>query len=588
MRSWYRIGIAGLGALVLLSGFLVPQRSSAQVGEAHRLMILNLQPTAEGSDRFGRDVARELRRLISQFPTHDAIEEREVRDVARQYDVDERRLDCVGGQQMARFVEAQVIFCGFTTENRQDETFTTTGVQFAAPGGTAFAIEDRTWGRRDARAAATFFSEQLAEFTEQQNRLTWCGQYYEAEDYANAEENCRIALQLDPENIPARFVLSHLLEDTDRREEAYDEALRVLELDGLHEDALNFAGFLAAMLGDKTAARAHYEELLELDPDNAAVRMRVAYELAQAGDAAGAKDLIKTGLDLAPDNVELLGRYAAYATRAAQDVMEAAEPGAPLSMEAGEYYSEALDGYQRAYKIQGMEMEWSHLRNMLATMNQLEQLDEAIALAEEIRQTHGQEPQFWSDYANILNKTGDVVAALQALDELASLDAEYENIKTRRGAWLLEQGRAEEAVPYLAQAIEAGEQTPAQVVNIIFNHGYQQGFLQQNWDYTVEILGMARAHADLVPEGLSGRTDFFYGYSLFKQAEALEGPGTVESAQLTLPKFQQVQRILQQSNVSAFAETQEAFRANLTEVLGATEQFILRQERLIERGRQGR
>ncbi|MDE2653231.1 MAG: hypothetical protein OXI71_05370 [Gemmatimonadota bacterium] len=588
MRSWYRIGIAGLGALALLSGFLVPQRSSAQVGEAHRLMILNLQPTGEGSDRFGRDVARELRRLISQFPTHDAIEEREVRDVARQYDVDERRLDCVGGQQMARFVEAQVIFCGFTTENRPDETFTTTGVQFAAPGGTAFAIEDRTWGRRDARAAATFFSEQLAAFTEQQNRLTWCGQYYEAEDYANAEENCRIALQLDPENITARYVLSHLLADTDRLQEAYDEVLRVLELDGLHESALNFAGYLAAQLGDRTAASAHYEELLELDPHNAAVRMQVAYDLGEAGYPADAMEKIKAGLELAPENLDLLERFAAYAMAAARDAMEAAEPGAPLSLEAGEYYSEALDGYRRAYEIKGMEMEWSHLRNMLATLNQLEQLDEAIALAEEIKQTHGQEPQFWSDYANILNKSGDVNDALEKLDMLASLDADYENIKARRGAWLLEAGRAEEAGPYLEQALEAGERTPSQLVNTFFNHGYQQGLQTQNWDYLAEILAMARPYADMVDEVLSGRTDFFYGYALLRQAQILEEPGTLESAQLSLPKFQQVQRIFNQSNVAAFAETGENFKANLADWLGATEQFILRQERLIERGRQSR
>ncbi|MCY4573122.1 MAG: tetratricopeptide repeat protein [Gemmatimonadetes bacterium] len=587
MRSWYRIGIAGLGALTLLSGFLLPQRTSAQVGEAHRLMILNLQPTGEGSDRFGRDVARELRRLISQFPTHDAIEEREVRDVARQYDVDERRLDCVGGQQMARFVDAQVIFCGFTTENRGDETFATTGVQFAAPGGNAFSIEDRTWGRRDARAAATFFSEQLAAFTEQQNRLTWCGQYYEAQDYASAEENCRAALELDPDNIAARYVLSHLLADTDRLDEAYDEVLHVLELDGLHESALNFAGYLAAQLGDRAAASAHYEKLLELDPDNAAVRMQVAFDLAEAGYAADAMEKIKAGLELAPDNLELLERYAAYAMVAAQGIVEAAEPGAPLSMEAGEYYSEALSGYQRAYEIKGMEMEWRNLRNMLATLSQLEQLDEAVDLAEEVRNTHGEEPQFWSDYANILNKTGDLDGALGALDMLASLDPEYEYIRTRQGAWLLDAGRAEEADPYFEQAIEAGEQTPAQVHNSIFNHGYQQGFLEQNWDYTVEILGRARAHTNQVQEALSGRTDFFYSYALFKQAETLEGPGTVESAQLTLPKFQQVQEILNQSNVAAFADTGENYKANVTDLLGATEQFILRQQRLIERGRRG-
>ncbi len=585
MRSWYRIGIAGLGALTLLSGFLVPQRSSAQVGEAHRLMILNLQPTGEGSDRFGRDVARELRRLISQFPTHVAVEEREVRDVARQYDVDERRLDCVGGQQMARFVDAQIIFCGFTTENREDQTFTTTGVQFAAPGASAFAIQDSTWGRRDARQAATFFSEQLAAFTEQQNRAMWCGEYYRAQDYAGAEENCRVALDLDPNNIPARYVLSHVLKETDRIQDAYDEVLRVLELDGLHEQALNFAGFLAANLGDRVAAQEHYQELLDLDPENAAVRMQVGFDLAEAEEWVLAMELIKAGLDYAPDNVDLLERYAAYATLAAREIVAAAEPGAPLSMEAGQYYSEALEGYRGAYAIKGMEMESGALRNMLATLNELGQLEEAVELAKSVLETHGEEPQFWSIYADILNKTGDVEGALEALEELAVLDPEYDNVRARQGAWLLEAGRSEEAIPYLEQAIAAGEQSAEQVVTIIFNDGYLQGVQERDWDYALRILGLARNFSDMVPEGLSGRTDFFYGYSLFEQAQVLEAPGTLESARASLPKFQELQEILNQGNVATFAESQESFRAWLPEALGATEQFIIRQERLIERGR---
>ena len=581
--SRLRIGITGLGVLTLLSGFLLPERASAQVGDAHRLMVLNLQPRNDGSDRFGRDVANELRRLMNQLPTHEPIDARELRDIARQYDIDERRLDCVQGQQMSRFVDAQVVFCGYTIEN-DDRTFTTTGVQFSAPGGSTLSIEDRTWGRRDARAAATFFSEQLAAFTEQQNRATFCGMYYEAKDYVSAEENCRIALELDPSNIPARYVLSHLLEDTERPQEAYDEVLQVLELDGLHEEALSFAGYLAATLDNKPAARAHYEALLELDPTNSVVRMQVAYDLSQAGDAAGAMALIKTGIELEPDNVQLLEAYGGYATVAAQELMAAAQPGAPLSIEAGTYFTEALSGYEAAYEIKGTEMDSRHLRNMLATLNHLGQLADAIELAESVLQTHGDEAQFWSIYADILNKNGDLDGALGALDELAARDAEYANINARRGTWILEDGQDEEAIPALEAAIVAGELTPDQVVNIVFNNGYQKGIQPEDWAYAVRVLGRARAFGDLVSDGLSGRTDFFYGYAKFKEAVIQEEPGTVESAELTLPKFQEVQRVFGQAHVAAYAEG-AGLKGNLDEVLGATEQFIVRQERLIERGR---
>ena len=584
MSSRLRIGITGLGVLTLLSGFLVPERASAQVGDAHRLMLLNLQPRNDGSDRFGRDVANQLRRLLDQLPTHEPIDARELRDVARQYDIDERTLGCVQGQQMARFVDAQVIFCGNTIQN-EDGTFTTTGVQFSAPGGSTLSIEDRTWNRRAAREAATFFSEQLAAFTEQQNRATFCGMYYEAQDYASAEENCRIALELDPANIPARYVLSHVLEDTERHREAYEEVLRVLELDGLHEDALSFAGYLAATLDDKEAARGHYQALLELDPTNAVVRMQVAYDLAQAGDVEGAMSLIKDGIELAPDNVDLLEMYGGYATRAAQDAMASAPPGAPLSMEAGTNFTEALGAYQRVYEIKGTEMDSRHLRNMLATLNHLEQLDEAVELAESILETHGDEAQFWSIYADILNKNDDLDGALTALDELAARDPAYANLNARRGMWILEAGRDEEAAPFLEEAIQAGELQPGQVVNIYFNNGYTKGVQLDEWAHAIRVLGRARAFGELVPEGLSGRTDFWYGYAIFKEAEIQEKPETVASAELTLPKFKQVQQILGQANVAAYIELQPSLRTNLAEVRGATEQFIIRQERVIERGR---
>ena len=66
---------------------------------------------------------------------------------------------------------------------------------------------------------------------------------------------------------------------------------------------------------------------------------------------------------------------------------------------------------------------------------------------------------------------------------------------------------------------------------------------------------------------MSGRTDFFYGYSLFKQAEAQEAPETVESAQLTLPKFQQVHEILSGANVAAFVQQHRRdWKRNLAEV----------------------
>lgn len=586
MRSWLRIGITGVGVLSLLGSFILPARSSAQTGEAHRVMILFLQPADDGSDRFGRDVANELRDILKLFPAHDPIDEREIRDAARQFDLDHRQLDCVQGRQLANRLDVTMLFCGSYTENSQDQTVTATGVRFAAPGGSAFDIEDRIWGRRDAEEAATFYSEQLSSFTEQQSRAAFCGQYYDAKDWASAEENCNIALELDPSNTSVRYVLSHVKQEQGLVDEAYAEVLRVIGLDALHEDALNFAGFLAATLGDKSAAREHYLAYLALNPGNAAVRMRVAYDLAQAGDAEGAMLLTEEGLEIESDNVDLLEQYAQFATSAARDARQAEDPNQPMSMEVGGFFSKAAAAYLKAYGIKGAEMESGHLRNMLATLLELGQLEEAGEIAEQVLLTHGEEPQFWSLHADILNRTGRVDDALAALEKLAELDPNYPNVRARQGSWLLGVGREDEALPFLQQAIDAGEQSADQVANMIFAPGYRKGVDVEDWDYAIRLLGLAKTFDGQLSDRMSGQVDFWYGYSLYKKAVGLEGPQTLQSAELTLPLFRQVKAILEQERVGAYA-TETDLNGNLTEVLAATQRFIEIQEALIERGRRG-
>jgi tetratricopeptide (TPR) repeat protein len=597
MRSWLRIGITAMGVLSLVSAFLLPARSSAQVADAHRVMILWLQPQDGASDRFGRDVANGLRDVLRLFPAHEPIDEREVRDAADQYDLDFRRLGCVQGRQLANLLNVSMLFCGEYSQSAEDQSWTTTGVQFAAPGGSSLEIEDRTWGRRDARPAAEYFSEQLAEFTEQQNRAAYCGDYYRAEDWVNAEENCGIALELDPSNTTVRYVYSHVKQAQGLHGEAYDLLLEVIEQDRLHEDALLSAGYLAATeLQDKAAARRHYEAYLELNPGNAQVRMNVAYELLQAGDAEGAMLLTEEGLEIEPDNVDLLEMYGSFATLAAQDAMGALGPNQPMSMEVGGFFTKAAEAYRKAYEIRGAEMEAGHLRNMIASLYQLGQLDEAADISEQVLETHGEDGQFWSLYADILNRIGRVDDALAALESLVEINPEYPNVRARQGTWLLAVGREDEALPYLQQAVEAGEQSADQVANNIFATGYRQGvaLAQQatqagtspleHWDFAIKLLGMAKSFDDQLSERMSGQIDFWYGYSLYQKSVVLEEPQTLQTAELTLPLFEQVRQILAQEKVTGYAAAAD-LSGNLSEVREATERFIEIQEALIERGR---
>ncbi len=553
--------------------------AGAQVAERARVMVTNLRPIDDANKNFGRDLAKELRELINQSPRHQPVEEREVRDMAKQFDIEYDELDCIQSLQMAGQVNAKVVFCGTITENRDDRTFTLSGIQFAAPGGASLSIEDKTWSRDDPELAAQEIMGAFETFVEQGLAADFCGQYFDSQDWASAEENCTKALEMNPDYTQVRFVYANVLRQTDRLQEAYTETLQVIEADPLHEDALQLAGFLAATLGMPEQAREHYAAYLVLNPGNAQVRMSIAYDLAQAGDPEGAMLLVEEGLEIEPDNVELLLRHAAFAVAAAQGLQTA---GAPLSAEAGELYRKAQGSYQGAYAEQGVEMEALHLRNMIATFRELDQIDEAIEMAELVLQTHAGEAQFWSDYATLLNRAGRVEEAIVALEETEQRDPDFPNVKARQGTWLIEVGREAEAIPYLQAAIEKGEQSADNISNILFAAAVQDGIQVQNWDYAIEIMRMAKTFDAELSEATRGRLDFYYAYSIYMQAVDEQEVQDLNSAQLTLPKFQEVRRLLGEAHVAAFAT--ESQGQQFQELRDATQQYIEIQEAIIQRG----
>lgn len=585
MRSWLRVGTVSVGLLALLGSPLTAVRASAQLTERLRVMVTNLKPLDDANKDFGRDLAKELRELINQLPTHQPVEEKEVRDAAKRYDIEYDELDCVQALQLASMVSAEAVFCGMSTENRDERTFSLSGVQFAAPGGVSFAIEDQTWDRDDAEVAAQQIAAEFDTYVTQSRRAAFCGDYFESQDWDSAEENCLIALEINPDHAQVRFVYANVLKEKGQLEDAYTETRRVMELDPLHEQALQLAGFLAAQLGDEDAAREHYANYLQLNPGNVQVRIRVAYDLAQAGDPEGAMLLAEEGLALEADNVDLLLQHAAFATRAAQDVTAAAEPDAPLSLEGAEFYRKAQASYQTAYAERGVDMDPLHLRFMIATFSELGQIDEAVAMAEQVLETHDGEAQFWSIYADLLKKAERVDEAIVALDETSTRDPSYANIKIRQGQWLVEIGREEESLPYLQESVEKGEKTADEVARVLFAAGVNKGINANPADlgYGLRLILMAKTFESELSEGQAGQIDFWHGYALYQQAVELEKPETLETAQLTLPRFQQAARLFALPRVSAYASS-ASLEGNLQQLRDATQQYIEIQEAIIQRG----
>lgn len=586
MRSWLRIGIVRAGALALSLGLLAPVPASAQAGDRLKVMVTNLVPMEGADDDFGKDLAKALRRLINDFARHQAIDEKEIQEAAKRYKVKMEDLNCILSRQMLVQGVARIAFCGSYTGNRDDKTFTLEGVRFVAEGGSALEIPDRTWHEDNYRAAAQEIAASFDEFVTQLNNAQSCGDYYEMERWANAEEKCLIALRISPGDTQVRLIYAQILQLTDRHEQAYEEVSKVVEADPVNETALRLAGFLAATLGRPEEAGTHLRQLLQLNPGNAPVRLRIAYDLAQRGEPGVAMTLVEEGLELDPGHTGMLEQHGSFAIQAGLDLRVR---GQPLSAEAAEFIRKGSESYRKVYETKGPEMNSEHLYRMIAALNELGNLEEALDLTGQVLETHGDEVRFWAVQGEIFKNLGRVDEALAALAEVERRDPDYPDIKARQGRLLLENDREDEALPLMVEAVERGEQSADVVANMFFrvavSKGIQRGDGTTDYDFAVRVIDIAKTFEPKLSPTVLGRLDFYRAYSIYRDAVARNEPETVRSARLTLPKFQEAQGLLGLPHVAQWVSTSPAqTQQSYQDMRKAVVQYIEIQRAIIKKG----
>lgn len=583
MRSWLRIGIVGAGALAVMLGPLWTAPAIGQVAERRKVLVTNLVPRNGANDDFGKDLGKELRSLIDDLATHQAVEEKEIRNTAKKYDLDMDELDCVRSLQLSGQLRANIVFCGEYTEDRQARTFTLNNVQFANARGAPLEVPDKTWHKDDYKVAAQEIAALFDTFIQRLRDAANCEDYYNTQAWESAERNCKRVLDQAPNDAPVRLVLAQVYRQTDRFDEAYAETLKVVELEPLNEDALRLAGWLATTIGLKEEGRAHNEAFLQLNPGNAAIRMQIAYDQAQAGDPHGAMLLVEEGLEIEPDNTDLLLYHGSFAIAAGQADQEG---GQPPSAAAGVLYQQGSESYRKAYEVLGADMDSAHLYRMISTLGVLNQLDRAVELAEQVLETHGEETRLWYLKGNLLNRLGRVDEALLALDEAEALDPNYPNLKATQGQWLLAVGRDDEALEELIEAVEKGEQPADVIANMFMARAGNEGIRPKNYEYALTLIDMAKTFESELSARVLGQLEFYEALCIYQIAYVEEQPQNLQSAQLTLPKFREVQRLLALPHVVDWVQgaperTQTSFRDMRDGVI----QFIEIQDLIIQRGR---
>lgn len=578
-----RLGVVAIAAALFVAPTLTGGHAAAQDSGRFRVLVPNLFPAEGANKNFGEDVAKELRKALSTLPTHTAIEEGDIKDALKQYKLKMEELTCTTTRQLGSQMRAQVAMCATYTESGDQRTFQ--DIRFVDLGSSQeFVVEGFTAHKDEKRQAAEQIVAAFDTYVQQLRFRQFCLEYAQSSDWEGSLRNCDDALGLNADDEVVMYQRAFTLWKMDRLEDAYGQLQALLEKNPYHDEGLQLGGFLATTLGDQDQGRTYYSRYLELNPGAVAVRRNIAYEMFDAGDAEGAMLLIEQGIETEGGNNELLGDLGNYAFEAARRAMpEGAQVGEePLAPEVAQLFRKAIDAYTQVYQAQPDSVGVGQLRNVILGHVQLGELAEAGRFATQVLETHPQEPTLWSTYATVLERQGDTEGAVQALQRIESIDPDYENLYARQASLYLKAGDRDRALPIFQRAVERG-QDPNIVARQIFSDAYAKGIDPQNANRNLAygIAGLQAAKSYQVNAENKAMFDFWHGYALYQQGMAVEKPQTLQSAQQSLPLFQQAHRLFQAG--SAYASTQPSI--NIDNFLQATQQYIEIQEAIIRRGR---
>jgi len=581
MTARFRLGVIA-ATLFALSGLGSTALEAQQtVSSRFRVLIPDLRPLDGVKKGFGEKVADKLRDQISDLNTHTAVSEKDIKNALKRFDLKMDNLTCIQARQLARQMNYEVVLCAAFGGTRaqwdiKDIKFVDTNT------GEEFIVNAVTSRDKMEEQAANDIVAQFETFVEQTRVAVFCVDYAQSQQWDSSLENCDRALALNPNAISVRYARANVLRQTERWDESLAEVQRLLERDPFHENAMLLGGFVAINLGDEELARDYYRQYLELDPNNATVRMRVAYDLAQEGDPLGAMELIDAGIALDPENIDYYEQLGNFAFAGAERVRSAAEATADeaLSPEVADLYRKAIGAYEKVFEAKGAETLVTQLRNVAAAHLQLGDAAASAEFSNRALESHPEEASLWDVYARALKDNGQVDEAVAALGSIVQIDPEYPNLHLRMGNWLIEASRIDDAVPVLQQAVANGASAD-QAANMIFGYAYTSHIqpTQKNYSRFVELIVRAK-NFDVTTQA-SEQFDFWHAFALYYRGMAVGTPETVASATRSLPIFQQALALFRTSKPYA----DRTSGVNYQQFIDGTSTYIEIQEAIIKRGR---
>jgi tetratricopeptide (TPR) repeat protein len=563
-------------ALFVALGF-VSSHAQGQSSERFSVLVPSFTSQTDAKAKFGRDLAREVGKLLDEFPTHRQVDGKVLRDAVKKYGVKEEDLgtnNCIPARQLAAWINANLVMCGSFEGTRNNYTVKTTIIA-PAEGET---YELKAFQANDPKVAAQEIAQEFQGWIEGLLVASYCAQYVESQNWPSAIENCGKAVESTPSK-GRIYMLSYAQWQSGDRESAYNGFKRVLEIEALHQESIKALGILATEMGRPDEGMKYFRDYIDLNPGDRLVRLTVASDAAKANQYEAALSIVEDGLKGEDaNNIDLLGAAGVYAMNAANQKIAAA--GGAMTPEATAFFEKSLTHLDMVYAAKGPEMDVSLVRNIIQANRLIGKDDAAVAFAEKIiaEPAYASDAGLWSVYADALSNAGRQAEAFAALDKAEAIDPDYA-VNARRASWRLDTGDVEGAVPAIRTGLRKNEISPQQadvlaqkiaVAALDKAKANQFQVAIQNCDIANEFASSTNAKTLIA---------YVKGFAIYSVAAEREKPETLATAQATLPMFLQV---LQLMNAAAGNPQVDVSRR---QIIDRATQYVDIQQAIIKRGR---
>lgn len=557
--------------LAATAGAALVQEAEAQASSRFRVLVAPIEGSDAAKKKFGDKAAKEVRKRIDDMATHVSVSEKEVKDAFKKFGVKQADATCIQYRQLQPQLQpaAQLTMCGSVDEAGQvTATFYSEGGTYVVP---PFAATSEA-------AVADQIAQGFGDYTKQLSLIVYCTDYLNSSQWQEALDRCNQALELNANSEGALYGRASALLNLERNEEALAAFQKVLELNPIQQDAMLAAGIVAAKVGQTEQSQKYLHEYLELNPGDVQVRLKIATDLANAGDPAGALRLVEEAAQNDPENLTLAEYAGHFAVNAASKILAAAPADGNVPPEAQEYLLKAVTNFRRVEQTTGDTTSTVVLRSMMTAYKNLGQKDQALAYGQRVTARPDADAQTWSSYADALRDAGKTREALAALDKAKQLDPSTP-VLARKALMQIDAGQLQGAVATIAEARRANEldeRNADALAQKLIVTGYQNHGKAKRYDQATVYYEAGREIAQT--NYTKGMANFFQGYAIYDQAVARQEAGTVASARASLPMFQRAKALLE----SAGGYTEQAKARG--DLLNAIQRYVEIQEALIKRG----